>query len=509
MKITENELDSSIQLKLNQFENIKTKSSNPTYITYENGEFIKKNINELNVNRVLSTDDIYALSSHLYKSQDNYVSAYDTPLVVNENAYAPAALLSTLSGSFCFQTESEILKVKTYSNFILALCQNGVMYKIDRSNPSVQIKKNVLDIIKTNFVYQNFDVYSILDFECYSDGVLIATENNGIFFISLEREEYSIIIQELYIERIKVLSDRKTLLVTKSSTNNNILLFNLELGTKLSTFNQMGIDHQTALSIDICENEFYILGKTSSINQDNDLIHHWKLDGAGINYENLDNKVANNPCDNSYRPKLIKSDASNVYVIGVKEKKLFIWEYSRANMNKTPVELLFNLQDFYYDDITDFININNKFYITLKNKILVLDKNFNLLENYILNGKENFKSIKITSSGVYAIYEKDCYKFYIPDKTYQKTIDIKILNNDVDCNNIDIMIKASTTNQIMFLNSDTAQKIVPYFYIKMDGKFHIIKLLNTTATNITMSVNVGEEDKISGVVIHKNRIFYK
>jgi len=510
MKITENDLEQSVQTKLNQLENIKTNTANPTYITYENNTFVKKNINELNMSRVISTDEIYQLSKHLYKSEDNYISAYDTSLISGSGAYASSALLSNLVGSFAFQTESEILKVKTYSGFIIALCTNGYVYKIDRSNTSIQTKKNILDIIKMNFVYQNFDVYSIIDFDYYSDGLLIATEEHGIFFISLEREEYSIAVQELYVEHIKVLSDRKTLLITKYSTNNNIVLFNLELGTKISSFNQLGIDHQTALSIDVCENEFFILGKTSAVNQDNDLVHHWKLDAAEINYENLDRYVAANPCDNVYRPKLIKSDTSNVYVIGTKEKTLFVWEYNRANMNTAPVELLFNLQEFTYDDIKDFVNINNKYYITLKNQILVLDKNFNLLENYLLNGKSAFKSAKITPSGIYAIYDKECYSFYIPEKTYQKTIDVQILNNEADCNNIDIMVKASNKDTLLFLNGDTAQKIVPYFYIKMDEKFHIVKLLNCAANNIIMRVNITEEtDQIQAVVIHKNRIFYK
>lgn len=508
MKITETDLENSLIEKLNQFEKVKADTTSG-YITYENGEFVKKNVNVLNMSRVITGDEIYELSKHLYRSGDNYISAYDTPMVSSTMAYATASLLTTLSGAYSFQTENAIVKIKTYKTHIYALDKAGVMYKISRTNPTLQIKKNVLDVIKMNYVYQNFDVYSIIDFDAYSDGVLLATERNGVFFVSLEREESSIAVQELYVSRIKVLSDRKTLLITKSQEKQNIVLFNLELGVKLSTFNQLGLDFQVAQNIDIEENEFFILGKSIGVNQSDKLLHHWKLDSAGVEYVNMDRVIAKNPCDNVYRPKLIKSDSAFVYIVGVKEHKLFVWEYDKENLNTTPTELLFNLQEFTYDDIKDFVNINGRYYITLTNQILVLDNNFTLLENYKLAGNSPFNSAKITPSGVYAIDGKTCYTFIIPKKLYTKINDVQILKESESCNNIDIMVQAPTQDQIVFIDGETSQQIKPYYYVKMDNKFHIIKLLNIDAKNIVMKVGVYEEDKIYGIVVHKNRVFYK
>lgn len=509
MKITETDLETSLVDKLNQFEKVKSKPISSGYITYENGEFVKKNLNVLNMNRIITSDEIYELSKHLYHSGDNYASAYDTPMVSSSMAYATASLLTTLSGSYLFQTEANIVKIKTYRTHIYVLDKSGIMYKISRTNPSIQIKKNVLDVIKMNYVYQNFDVYSIIDFDQYSDGVLIATERNGIIFVSLEREESSIAVQELYVSKIKVLSDRKTLLITKSSEKQNIVLFNLELGVKLASFNQLGLDFQVAQNIDVEENEFFILGKSFGVNQSDKLLHYWKLDSAGVEYVNMDRIIAKNPCDNIYRPKLIKSDAVFVYIIGVKEHKLFVWEYDKANLNSTPTELLFNLQDFTYDDIKDFVNINGRYYITLTNQILVLDNKFTLLENYKLAGDSPFNSAKITPSGVYAIDGKSCFTFNIPKKIYTKINDVQILKNSEPCNNIDVMVQASSQDQIIFIDADTSQKINPYYYVKLDNKFHIIKLMDTDCKNIIMKIGVYEDDKIYGVVVHKNRVFYK
>ena len=510
MKINETDLDVTLIDKINQFEKLKAGAhDNCTYITYENGEFISKSLNALNMNKILDTDVIYNLSKHLYKSEDNYISGYDTPMVESTMSYATSALLTTLNGSFFFQTDTNIVKIKTYAMYIYTLDKNGVMYKINRTNPSIRITKNVLDVIKTNYVYQNFDVYSIIDFDAYSDGVLLATERNGIFFVSLEREESSIASQELYVSRIKVLSDRKTLLIAKSQEKQNIVLFNLELGVKLAAYNHLGNDFQVAQNIDIEENEFFILGKSIGVNQSDKLLHHWKLDAAGVEYVNLDREIAKNPCDNIYRPKLIKSDSSFIYIVGTKEHTLFVWEYDRANLNTTPTELLFNLQDFTYDDIKDFVNIGGRYFITLKNQILVLDNKFTLMENYNLMGTGGFVSAKITPNGVYAIDGKDCFTFHIPKKIYTKINDIEILKGSESCNNIDVMVQASPQDQIIFIDGNTSQQVKPYYYIKMDNKFHIIKLMNIDTNHIIMRVGVYEEDKIYGVVVHKNRVFYK
>ena len=462
-----------------------------------------------NLEKVFSMDDICKLINHLYVSEDTYVSAYDNSLVNTTNAYATSTLLTTIQGSFAFKLDSSIYKIKTFNKFIIALCKNGMLYKIDRENPAIQKSKNVLDVIKMNYVYNNFDIYSIVDIEYYSNGVLLATERNGVFYVSLYDNNSSVACQELYISKIRVLPDRKTLLITKFSDKNNVILYNLELGIRNNAYNQMGIINQVAQSICIEEKDFYILGNTSSINQSNKLIHHWKLDDAGIEYENLDKYVAENPCDNSYRPKILKTNISTLCVAGVKDNKLFIWEYDKENLNSKPVELMFKLQDVTYDDLKDLYCIGNKYYITLSSQILVLDEKFALLENYKLDGNKEYNSSKITSSGIYAISDSEMYIFKISEKIYQKLVDVSILSGEI-CNNLDILVNTGKNNTIVFLDTDTSQQIIPYHYIKMDGKYHIIKLKDITNKNIIMRVSINEEkEKLNGIVIHKNRIFYK
>src|SRR5574344_399596 len=510
MKITENELDISLKNKINQFDEMKDKGTNTsTYITYENGNFTNKYINELNIGKMFSMDDIYALGDHLYKSENGYESAYDKIMTNDAISYASASLLSTLNGSTIFELDSTIINAHTYDTFFLVLESNGKIQKINRIDPSNRMSIPAVEIIRSNFVYSNFDVYSIIDFAYYNDGVLVATENNGIIYLAFSGVGHCVKIQENDVKKIQLFKDNKTLIITKSSDKNNILIYNLELDKKINIFNQLSKCNQKSLDIEIDEKNFFILGRSYSASQADNLLHFWKMDAAGVDFENMDRTIAPNNSDNIYKPKLLKHDASCVYILGLKESKLFLWEYSKENLNTAPTELNFKLQDFQYNDIKDFEMINNKFYIALKNQLLVLNNKFELLENYLLDGTTAYKSIKITKSGVYAIDGRSCSSFFIPKKKYQKITDITIDNSALSCNNIDIMVKVPGRDQILFINSETGQQFVPTFYMKLEETLHIIKLSNINYKKIIMRIGVFEEDKIEGIVIHKNRIFYK
>lgn len=508
-KIEEQDLSTPLLDKLNQLDNLKKDAADSNYISYENNEFVSKPINILELNKVFSTDDLYALGKHLYRSENNFVSAYDTPLVDNSTSYATSALLNTLKGTFLFSLDSNIVKFKIYDAFFLFLCESGNLYKISRQNYSIQTKRNVVEILRNNFIFNaSFNAYGITDFTWYDNGVLLATPYSGIFFVSFVTQEFSLKVQELNVNIIKLLPDKETLVIAESFKSRNIILYNLKEDKKVSIFNNLYLSVQEAIDVDLDDKQFYILGKTYSVNQSDHLLHVWKFD-EGLEYKNIDYFIAPNNSENSYRPKILKHTVGNVYICGVKNKKLFLWEYNKDNLNTTPTELIFNLQEIEYSDLVDFNKIGDRFYFTLKSQLLVLDNDMNLLENYLLGGTSKFKIVKINKSGVFCIDGKDVFVYSIPAKNYQKIIDIQIMDDASHCNNIDILVKMSKNNQILFLNGETGQKFNPYFYMKLEDQYHIIKITNNNYKKIIMKVGVTEKDKINGLVIHKNRIFYK
>lgn len=511
-QIEEQELSLSLQTKLNQLESLKKdyKNNKDYYVSYENDSFKLKQINSLDLNKVFTSDDIYELGDHLYKSEKNYISAYDNIMIENNNSYAQSALLSSLTGTMIFRLDSNIIKFKVYDSFFLCLCESGNLYKISKSDYTIQYKKNIVDILKNNYIFSaKFNAHTINDFTWYNNGILASTSYNGIFYISMVSDESSLMFKELNANIIKILSDKKTLLVATNFKSRNIILYDLETKQKKNIFNNMTIMVQEATDVDIDKDKFYILGKNYSINQSDHLLHVWESDSSNIDYSNLDYYVAANNSDNSYRPKILKHTINNIYICGLKDKKLFIWEYSKENLNTTPTELVFNLQDIEYSDLVDFNKINDRFYITLKNQLLVLDNNLKLLENYLLGSKAKFKFVKVNKSGIYGVDGKEVFMYSIPAKNYQKINDIIIYDSSTKCNNIDIMIKMPKDDPIMFLDGETGQKFNPYFYMKLEDVYHVIKLVNADYKKIIMRIGVAESEKIEAVVVHKNRIFYK
>ncbi len=510
MKITESQLDQPIIDELHALDGVKSSyaDGSSVYVSYDGAKFVSKPMNELNLRRVFSMDDVHGLIRHMHRSEDNYVSGYDKDIGSKSMAYAIAPLQSTIDGTLLYRSSGRVARIKTSGQYIMMLDGNGMLYRISKSDVSVQESKNVLELIQTNFVYSGFSIGSITDIEPYRTGALIATEKNGIFYVSLTSDEIEQCVKELDVRKIKMMSDGKTLLIIKSSSAGSVVLYNMELGAKLSSFNHLSNSFQGALDVAVGADEFFILGRAFGFNQSESLLHHWKLDASGAEYMNRDSSIAANCSDNSYKPKFVRLTSSAVMIIGLKGQKLFVWEYQRDAMFDKPTETVYSAEDIEYDDLLDFAYLNGRYYVALKNRILALGMDLGLIENYRLGGDIDYGAVKITDGGIYALSGKDQYMFSIPSKTYQQQIDMAISADG--CNNMDICLKMPSTDSVIFIDADSAQRISPTFYMKLDGKYHILKLSNFSATSIIMRVMISNrEDQITGLVIHKNRIFYK
>jgi hypothetical protein len=510
MKITESQLDQPIVDELHAFDGIRSSyvEGSSTYVSYDGGKFVSKPMNELNLRRAMSMDDVYGLMDHMHRSENNYVSGYDADIGSKSMAYAIAPLQSTLDGTLLYKSAGRIARIKTTSQYIFLLDGNGMLYRMSRSNVSVREGRNVIELIQTNFVYMGFSIGSITDIEPYKTGALIATAKNGIFYVSLTTDEIEQCVKELDVRKIKMLSDGKTLLVIRSAQSNGIALYNMELGTKLSSFSHLGNSYQSALDAAVGGDEFWILGRSYGFNQSDSLLHRWKLDSSGAEYMNDDSSIAKNNSDNSYKPKFVRLTSSAVLIAGLKGSHLCVWEYARDALYDAPTETVYGLEELSYDDLYDFEYLNGRYYVALKNRVIALGMDLGLIENYRLGGDVDYDMMKITETGIYAISGKDQYVFAIPEKTYQSQIDINI--DPGECNNMDVCIRMPSSDSVLFVDADTAQKVSPMFYMKLDGKYHILKLANFSAKRIIMRLLINSrEDQITGLVIHKNRIFYK
>lgn len=512
MKISENDLTPSVLEKLNKLNKvISTETSNASFVAYRNGEFVNREYDEAVLRAVFNEDDINTLTDHLYRTENNYISAYDRVLVDNSSSYSTAQLLNSIQSTFGFQTSGKILKFKIYEKYFLILDNTGIVYRISKENANTQEVIDIVKIISQKFISAHFTIHNITDVCLYEDKVLVGTDQYGIFELDLLKEEYELKFKELDVRSLELLNN-KTLLVTKSTYENNIVLFSLEINKKINTYNHLGkFDSQLAQDFVIDKNSFYVLGRTRSVNQSSKVLHIWQLDKAKIDYINIDHMIHENKEDSDYRFKFVRTDESedgHIYLFGTKKNKLFVLDYSKRNLAKEPIELVFDIEDISIDSILDCNIFNGKFYICLKNKILVLNTHFELLENYLLDNSL-WNIGKITTKGVYVAKDKEIARFSVPAKKYQKVTDVIISNNNLLTNNIDLLVKLPESGKIIFVNPETKEEITPFFYMKLNQEFHVIKLINLNIKTVIMRIGCNEQDQIGGIVIHKNRIFYK
>lgn len=505
MKITEPELESSLIKKIDRLDNIE---SNKTagLVVYNNNSFSVKSTDFLNINKVFDTDDLYALMHHLYKSEDNFISAYDTT-IAQSNSTSTAPLMSSINNSQIFQASANILKAKIFNTFILLLDADGIVYKVDKSNPSIVDKLNVLNIIRMNFVYDDFTINSISDISYWDGCILVATEYNGVFCLSLTNKQYSLKIKEPNISSITVLGDDKTLAISKTTSAGNVVFYSLTDDTKTAIYNTLSKNYENTDEILSDGNYAYCLGKTYGVHQSNKMLHAWKLDSDKLEYNSIDKIVAKNPTDNSYNSKFVRFDNSNVYIIGEKKNNLFVWSYSKNTLNSTPEEYIFETGDTTYDSIKNFSYYNNKYYLILNNRVIVLDTDFKIIANYIMPISDDLTFIY--DDHIYVMHKNICYLNLIPDQKYQKQVSFTIINDEVHCNNIDILIKTNCKDVATFTNEENNTTILPYFYAKITDNYHLIKLNSINMKHVTMHLSVTPDEVIDALVIHKNRVFYK
>ena len=99
-------------------------------------------------------------------------------------------------------------------------------------------------------------------------------------------------------------------------------------------------------------------------------------------------------------------------------------------------------------------------------------------------------------------------KTFIPHTALQEVV-LNIYKGETTCNNIDVFVKSTTGKEkIAFFDEDTMAQITP-FYFGVYKNDIIIKLVGTTATNISMKIYIPSDSQVEGVVVNPNRAFMK
>jgi hypothetical protein len=508
MKITINDLDQDLRDKVTFLDAVKA-DKKPGYLKYDNGSVGADGINTLRLGEVFDEDSISEMASHRYGSSDNFVSAFDTPVCKSSDAIGAGALLTELQGTDVFQLNGNLRMIKIYESFMLMLDSSGTITKINKFNKEDKLSRNVIDVIHTNFVYRNFGIESITGIEYWDGSAVIATENDGIYCISLVGKDFSLKIKEPNVRGIKLLDDNRTLAVSKNGVGGNVVFYDMRDGTKTAIFGNLGNRYELPSELVSSDKMAFAIGYPMGVSFPDKILHAWSEDEAKLQYDNIDYKVSKNPSDPASHVKFIKACGNFVFIVGERYGHMFAWSYDIKNINSSPDILNFETMPASIDDIKDFDYYGGNYYVAIKNRVFILGPNFQILENYLLKGISSSDRVSFDKGSVYAFDEKTCISFMKATRQYQKTLKFEILNSDYSTNNIDILVEAKSKYQMAFVDATTGLTIVPYFYMKLDEKYHVVKITNGEYKKILMLTSLDNGDSIDSIVIHNNRIFYK
>ena len=151
MKINEAELDNTLIEKIDRLDQIAT-SGNTGIVTFENNTFSIRQTDFLNLNKVFSMDELYAMLNHRKCSENNFLSGFDSVLIKDNNFIETSKMMARMGSKQVFQANSSILKLKESNGLILVLTADGCMYKFDKDSEKSYML-NVVDIIHKNFIY--------------------------------------------------------------------------------------------------------------------------------------------------------------------------------------------------------------------------------------------------------------------------------------------------------------------------------------------------------------------
>ncbi len=192
--------------------------------------------------------------------------------------------------------------------------------------------------IKEYFI-PNFDSRDVLCFIPYSDGYLVSTLNNGVYYITENSAELKFSFNGV----IKIfVSPNHNIICISKFEKPAVVIYDFASGEKITTSNKLRVKDKQypkdALMLD--NGDFCVLGKPSGGNPSDSLLHYWKLDEGQIGYNYVD--VGANKASIFYEVKFLNESADHIYISGVNQNRLFVWVYDKLDIKKEPEEIKVN-----------------------------------------------------------------------------------------------------------------------------------------------------------------------
>ena len=503
MKITRKELDPSLLVKIDQLDNVKNTFEENTdgFISYGPSGFYFKKTNDTFLKKVFTEDEIVDLEESLEKKRKNIKSSLLEDIRL-DNKYNMAARKFMYSVPFSFTKEftGKILLKEKLSSGVLFLLSDGNLVK---SKGDAVETINVYKLIKDTFnLSAQFSVYSFVDIaEIDINTFLIATSNFGIYKVSFTNKDVELICQLNLVKDIEY-THTGNLFV---ATDEFCAQYDIKSGRRIEKYcnllNERHLPKKTIKTV----NGIFVFAIPAGIQNNDNLLHYWKLDTAGVAYNCCDDMVPVHSFDNAYQVLEHWCDEKFLYLSGkLGNHKLFIWKYDIMTLEME--EIIIDCIDITTYD--GFLCINDNYIFLSKRKLYIIKDN-KIIGNFLLS--EDCQGLYAFKGEFYTTYKKSFGKFLLPNfEIKTDTLSYKIYDGVEDCNNIDIFIKgAGRAERIDLIDIETGRNILPSYYMVVHTTDSIIKLMNCKSKKIRLDISVNEKSNLGGIVIKNNKMYLR
>lgn len=506
MKITRDNLDLDIIKQLDLLTelstNLATLNSNDL-LTYADGKFIGKQVNNLALRKIVNLSEIEHLYNHLYRETSLIHNSTTTNFNVNNqfNENFRSQIVS-IKGYSLFKTEGEVRSIKSGNDYILALDRTGIFYKYDMKKDRMDYTLDIATKVKSYFAIDNFLPYDILDYEIFRGGFLFSTTNNGVFFADIQGNNLEVVFPEANISDIKAIDNDKILIICR---NGEMTIYDFDSQLKLQTYNTMKKLNQTVSEVQFDGDRIYVLGVNKYTHSTKSVLHVLEKDLAGIGFNNITNKVF--PGYNSINTIILTLHVadSEVTLIGIKNGNVLVWKYDKNNLQNSFEEII-------YDKLSvtenNFVKLyDGKLHITYNDRLVCITEDGRIHRNMEL-GIENARNLTFINDKIYLTSGNTIYWYELPKYTYEENMTLDIYKGE-STNNIEVLIAGSTGDQLItFVDPETLEDINPNYHMVYKNNSYI-KITGRNITELVMKMKITKDTVIDGIVVNADRIFLK
>lgn len=501
MRIRRADLENQIIEKLDQLDNITSLPyiDGEGFVSYDKDKgFYFKKTNDTYLKKIYDENDFLDMENAVYHPAANVKSSAYTDMRVDKARYSAAVSSLIVDAKYkgILDMADAIRLFKHKDNRFIAMDISGNVIEV--MDNAIRYSINIVMLLRNTFSFSELEPFDVTDIEIIDDGFMVSVIQNGVYKYNFKTATVEMVLADTGVKMIQDLNDAKVFCVSDNAVTINMR----DSGKKIETYHTIKNAYQIPFLMRSEGRDIFIIGKTMIRNSDK-LVHLWREDIAKVNYNNKDGALSTHKSASEYEIRFASIDKNYLYISGLYRNKLFIWKYDRDYLHREPEEILMDCLDF--SGITGVICHKNQYLVTIGNMLYGIQDNLVALN---MRFDDPLAKIELTEYGIFGISQNHLVKIEIPEFIKaQEIIEYSLLDEQEECNNMDIIV-CGVKNEKIELYGEDGKQIIPTATFSNRGAT-MMKLLGCHDKKISMKLYVNQDSMITGIAIRKNMMFVR